>query len=632
MAEYLPPPPGYDPLANLDKSKRAQAIIALGGGRSTPAQQMLGLEEGDNKPLLRSLGESAAHILGIPKAALEAASGYADTGHYNAGPILDAALLSMSGGVGGTAEGGVALGSGPVKAGLDMSQEARMARAADQGFDTSTPLYHGTSKDVDFQKFKDSRHGTWSTTDPADASGYAKFNDSQGYRLVPGGGWQMEPVNSASRVLPLYGKPLENPYNVMEKGYPEGLDRVGNYKKAQSDWFDQLKSQGYDGVQMPGGVRVDFDNANLRSTVAKFDPKNSGKSMLLGAGPTDESAAAAVGAGRLVKRGNPDYDHPISDAMLRTPLSEMQRDRLLLDPKASPEKLISPEDVVGKVLIPTIGDTSASGGLLTRVGDFNLKDPVGLHGGHGFMSQGDNIWASTPGAATTLANRVRAASEATGKEPVLTYSAMNPQGVDFSRHVADPLSQIMGDQKLSAARAAEFDAMMRGAREGTRFPATPDFPGVRSDNLREWLLSQDTPGSTRAKFAKIADLAKFQQEGLPGTAEVRHAVSDPRLLNVGLGDAGLSMARADPRGLTAPSAHPDYSSGIVGGGGGYMGGFGMSLPPEAVFPQITKTYRERAPTSRFDYLAQRGMAPTYEVADQQWLDHIMPYWLKGSIK
>lgn len=192
---------------------------------------------------------------------------------------------------------GLAFSSGDAEAGklkaarsaLDMSQEARMARAAEQGYDTSTPLYHGTSKDADFQKFKDSRHGTWTTSDPKEASGYAMQNDSQSYRMSTARGakpWDMEPVNSASRVLPLYAKPLQNPAHF--SSYPEHLQGATNYKRAQSEWFDELRRAGHDGIVMQGGpdgskVRVDFNNANLRSAFAAFDPKNIGKSTITGA-------------------------------------------------------------------------------------------------------------------------------------------------------------------------------------------------------------------------------------------------------------------------------------------------------------------------------------------------------------
>jgi len=153
-------------------------------------------------------------------------------------------------------------------------------RAAQQGF--VDQVYHGTSKDADFKKFKDSRHGTWTTTDPASASQYAIENDSMGYRLSPGGGYKMEEVNSASRVLPLLARPMQKPFIVDE--VPDFIRNADNYKKAQSDWFDQLRRQGHDGVIYPGGVRVDFNNANLRSQFAPFDPANIDKPVIFGAG------------------------------------------------------------------------------------------------------------------------------------------------------------------------------------------------------------------------------------------------------------------------------------------------------------------------------------------------------------
>jgi hypothetical protein len=433
--------------------------------------------------------------------------------------------------------------------------------------------------------------------------------------------------NAAPKQLPNVGAPLIGGGGQFSPGVPgvnRAADVMGNVAnqmlipQSPLDW----------GLQLSGAKALSLPyRIGALATGATLDPSEAeaGKGGLIkGIGKTIGDMAG-VGAPQPAMG---DLFHPISGVKLRQPLSELQTNRAIFDPMASPEKLISPQDLVGKVLIPTIGDTSASGAMVTHIGDFKLPYWVGLHGGHGYMSKGGaDIWASNPGPATALADRVRVAAQETGREPVLVYSAMNPQGVDFSKQVADPLSQIYSAEKLSKPTAAEFDRLMRGPRD--RFPATPDFPGVRSDNLREWLLN-DAIGTTRAKFAKLADLAKFQQEGVPTAAEVRHAVSDPRLLNVPLGGSGLSLARADPRGLTMPTLHPDYPSGIVGApGGGYMGGFGMSLPSESVFPKTAAAYREKAPTARFDYLAQRGTSPKYEIADPEWLDTIMPHWQRG---
>jgi hypothetical protein len=98
--------------------------------------------------------------------------------------------------------------------------------------------YTGTSKDKDFSSFNVGRHGAWFTTDPEEASQYAKENDSQTSRYENG---RFVDVNSASRVIPVYLRAM-NPYTGER---PKHLN-AQNYKKAQSDWFDQLRSMGHD--------------------------------------------------------------------------------------------------------------------------------------------------------------------------------------------------------------------------------------------------------------------------------------------------------------------------------------------------------------------------------------------------
>jgi hypothetical protein len=99
--------------------------------------------------------------------------------------------------------------------------------------------YHGTSKDIDFKKFKMSRHGIWMTSEPEDASQYALENDSQGFKRD---GWDLKRSNTASRVIPVHAR-IENPFvGSLPQEYAQN-----NYKKSQSDWFDVLRANGYDG-------------------------------------------------------------------------------------------------------------------------------------------------------------------------------------------------------------------------------------------------------------------------------------------------------------------------------------------------------------------------------------------------
>jgi hypothetical protein len=112
-------------------------------------------------------------------------------------------------------------------------------------------VYTGTSKDVDFNKFKVPRNGAWFTTDPAAASQYAVENDSMGFKWE--GGRPVE-VNTAARVIPAYLK-IEKPYTLTDEEYNK-LSRSPNYKKAQSEVFDSVRARGYDGIDWGGGIWV----------------------------------------------------------------------------------------------------------------------------------------------------------------------------------------------------------------------------------------------------------------------------------------------------------------------------------------------------------------------------------------
>jgi hypothetical protein len=136
-------------------------------------------------------------------------------------------------------------------------------------------VYHGTSKDVDFNSFKGNKNGIWFTPDPKIASDYAAQNDSMGYRR--GVGYSMEPTNTASRVIPAYVS-LKNP--AVFEVWPDQIRYATNYKKALGDYFTQLKAQGHDGVIFGSGkdaTYVAFNPEQVKSATANkgtFDPLN----------------------------------------------------------------------------------------------------------------------------------------------------------------------------------------------------------------------------------------------------------------------------------------------------------------------------------------------------------------------
>lgn len=134
-------------------------------------------------------------------------------------------------------------------------------------------VYHGTSKDVDFNAFRGNKNGIWFTSSPEGASKYAAENDSMGYSHGPG--WKVEPTNTASRVIPAQLS-LQNPKSF--EVWPDSIRHATNYKKALGDFFTELKAQGHDGAIFGSGndkTYVAFDPTQVKSAIGNrgtFDP------------------------------------------------------------------------------------------------------------------------------------------------------------------------------------------------------------------------------------------------------------------------------------------------------------------------------------------------------------------------
>lgn len=108
-------------------------------------------------------------------------------------------------------------------------------------------MFTGTSKDKDFTKFNVPKNGTWFSVDPAVASDYAIENDSTGYKWEGG---RPVAINTSARVIPVYLN-IKAPYKMTDADFAR--INVENYKKAQGQFFDELRAQGYDGVDMGDG-------------------------------------------------------------------------------------------------------------------------------------------------------------------------------------------------------------------------------------------------------------------------------------------------------------------------------------------------------------------------------------------
>lgn len=192
---------------------------------------------------------------------------------------------------------------------LDMSTEARMARAKAMGFDTDRVLYHGTMKDAGRGAFVPSRGGelgpgTYVTRDPNLANDFARSSYGGDYREGAG-------------VLPVYAPRLKefpgvNEQGLMENGWAVERGKIMDRLRAENggEWSSDIpmraememeriaREEGFAGfyVNGRGGMNqgVIFDPSNIRSIHAAFDPAKSKSSDLLAA-----LAGVSLGGGLL---------------------------------------------------------------------------------------------------------------------------------------------------------------------------------------------------------------------------------------------------------------------------------------------------------------------------------------------
>ncbi len=131
-------------------------------------------------------------------------------------------------------------------------------------------FYHGTSKDKEFKSFKASERGLWFTSNPDDASMYARENDSMNMKYEDG---RFIEVNTAARVLPVYLK-VSNAHEITPEDYARC--NVAGYARAQAQLNRELKMKGVDGTNWGGGTWVAFDPSQVKSAignVGSYDPK-----------------------------------------------------------------------------------------------------------------------------------------------------------------------------------------------------------------------------------------------------------------------------------------------------------------------------------------------------------------------
>lgn len=137
-------------------------------------------------------------------------------------------------------------------------------------------MYHGTSKDKDFDTFKISDRGAWFSSSAAEASSYASSNDSQKMKYDYESGKYIA-TNTSSRVIPVFLniKNLAKQEDV-EKNILDEYRKVGSksYRNAQKYLFSQVKYKNRNAEGFAFDTKEAGAGYNYAQVIVLFDGKS----------------------------------------------------------------------------------------------------------------------------------------------------------------------------------------------------------------------------------------------------------------------------------------------------------------------------------------------------------------------
>jgi hypothetical protein len=370
-----------------------------------------------------------------------------------------------------------------------------------------------------------------------------------------------------------------------------------------------------------------------------FNPVRVGrKAIPAAAGAILGSDTAEAGGAR-----DPRLWSSISPIKLSKPLDQYAH--RYTDVRAPPTpRFINPEDLVGSHGLFTPWDLSAIGKTLTHVDDKALQNPVPLHGGVGFQQANPGMAAASEQAISRrLENEAERITRETGKPPVIIPITMAPTGVDASHHVADPLAQLVQTAPIKADDLTAFNDMMRArvaAMEAKKKnPADRKvWMDTTDPGFADYISSMKGGMTLKAAMADRMGLAEWQKKGFPDVAAVRHAVSEPALIEAPRNSVGMTFARYIPGQGLLKTDHPSYPHGVAGQ---HMGQLASLIPFEKAAPTIVEGLA-RVNAANRAMGKKVAIQPAYHLGrptegvpvsqyfDQEWADNIRRHW--GDLK
>ena len=306
------------------------------------------------------------------------------------------------------------------------------------------------------------------------------------------------------------------------------------------------------------------------------------------------------------------------------------------------ERIIkTPEDLLGKVLVPVAGDRSRvmSDGI-DDIKGIPLIQNIPVQGGPNYMIQhagSGKAWASMEGIANKKQMNMILAADETGLDPYGVYSAMARESIDFSAPVATAMVAQLPALNIPKKHIKAFNETIRKGI-GKSQKGRPDFVGLDSEDIFNQLLGtggfpREGSGKLRTIVAQEMKKPRWEKLGFPVYDDVLKTINEPSLMDLKTGESGFGIFKANPSKSTFPELqHQSYNTAIPGE---YFGGLTASVPPEIMFPKMFSAMSKEINSGGvpFPYSNQVGslvMNPKlYEVADDEYVDQLIKFMNKN---
>lgn len=254
----------------------------------------------------------------------------------------------------------------------------------------------------------------------------------------------------------------------------------------------------------------------------------------------------------------------------RPPLTFDDVDRAMQEaPLAEPPR-ITPRDLEGARIIPTVADLTRAGGYYRGIDASRIDVPEPLMGGPGYPLLPSSQQA---GLAWAVQGKSIGTKKAGSGADLIAVTAMNPtshqSNISFINSLIKTTSAYVRDGRIQPEVLGELDARVRASAAGgdPALARLERFPGFESPNLQEFINGASF--QERSRIADIIGSKGMQGQGMPNVNRVLQETVDPLYAGANPRDTLLFIEpdfSAPPVDLLAEGlpVHPSYRYGIRG--------------------------------------------------------------------